>query len=241
MKVAIVGTCPSSRMQAANLPDDWQVWVCSPGNDDYPRIDLWFELHCDLDYPSENGVFHPYIDWLNKQQFPVMAQRLDLFPRAQEFPYEELVATYSAYFFTSQAAWMFAYALHTGATTIGLFGLDMAAQSEYEHQKPSLHYFRLVAEARGVQVVTPPDSEVLAPPPLYGYSYNSLMGRKLRTRELEIKQRITEMDRQIRELELTRQHFRGVLDNIDWVQQTWTGGIPSEVNAVTVRSPENSK
>lgn len=242
MKVAVVGTCPSSRMLAVNLPEDWKLWVCSPGNDDFPRVDLWFELHCDLDYPTENGIWWPYINWVNAQQWPVMAQRTDLFPRAERFPYETLVEEFSNYFFTSQPAWMMAYAIHKGADTIGLFGLDMAAKSEYYHQKPAILYLTLVAQARGIKVLSPPDSEVLAPPPLYGYSYNTMMGRKLRVRELEVKERLAEMDLQIKDLELKRQHFRGVLDDIDWTQQTWTGGLPSDkVETVQVKSSMNSE
>lgn len=242
MKVAVVGTCPSSRMLAATLPDDWQIWVCSPGNDDYPRVDLWFELHGDLDFPSEKGVWRPYINWLNAQSFPLIAQRLDLFPRAKPFPHEALVKEFGEYFFTSQPAWMMAYAIYNKFDEVGLFGLDMSAQSEYEHQKPAMHYLTMVAEARGMRVLVPPESDVLAPPPLYGYSYNTLLGRKLRVRELEVRDRLAEMDLQIKELELKRQHFRGVLDDLSWMQQTWTGGIQSDnVETVQVRSPnENS-
>lgn len=241
MKIAIVGTCPSSRMMAVTLPDDWHTWVCSPGNDDFPRIDCWFELHGDLDFPTEKGRWLPYINWLNAQTFPLIAQRKDLFPRSSAFPYKELVDQFGPCFFTSQPAWMFAYAIANNVEEVGLFGLDMAAKSEYEHQKPAMMHFTCVAEARGIRVLVPPESDLLAPPPLYGYSYNTRLGRKLRVRELEITQSIAEMDAQIRALELKRQHFRGVLDNLDWAQQTWTGGIQTDdVETVYVRSKNES-
>ena len=224
--IAIVGTCPSSSHLALRLPSNWELWVCSPGNTNYPRVDAWFELHCDLDYPEEN--FADYIEWLNSKTFDVYAQRLDLFPKALLFPHEKLVSEFGPYFFTSQPAWMFAFAVSSGATEIGLFGLDMAAKSEYQHQKPAILHFTQIAEQRGIRVLVPPESDVLQPPPLYGYSFNSPMARKLRVRQLEIEREISIMDAEIRRLELRRQHFRGVLDENDWTQQTWTGGVYHE-------------
>lgn len=240
MKIAIVGTCPSSRMLACSLPADWSIWVCSPGNDDYPRVDLWFELHGDLDMPEERGRFAPYLAWLNAQPFPVMAQRLDLIPRATEFPIERMVEEFGPAFFTSQPAMMLAYAIsmmsgRQEANEIGLFGLDMAAQSEYHHQKPAVLHFAYLAHQRGIKISAPLESEVLCPPPLYGYSLTTPMGRKLRVRQQEVVAQIVDMDRQIRELEMRRQHFRGVLDENDWTQQTWTGGFQRPRDEVRVQ------
>lgn len=237
-KIAIVGTCPSSRGLALELPPDWEVWVCSPGNDGFPRVDVWFELHCDLDYYTEGKAWFRYLDWLNLQHFPVYAQRVDLIPRAKLFPHEQLVNEFSHFFFTSQPAWMLAFAISQGATDIGLFGLDMAARSEYSHQKPAILHFALMAQQRGIKVYAPPESDVLCPPPLYGYSYNSPVGRKLRVRQLEVEAHIADMDRQIRELELKRQHYRGVRDENDWAQQTWTGGLYREQGEVLHVAPK---
>ena len=160
------------------------------------------------------------------------AQNKDLIPRADIFPHERLVKEFSHFFFTSQPAWMMAFAISEKASQIGLFGLDMAARSEYAHQKSAILHFALIAQQRGIEVFAPPESEVLYPPPLYGYSFNSPMGRKLRVRQLEVEQQIAEMDKQISNLERKRQHFRGVLDENDWTQQTWTGGVYREEGKV---------
>ena len=235
MKVGIVGTCPSSRFLAVDLPPDWEVWVCSPGNDDFPRISWWFELHGDLDFPCERGYWNEYLTWLNLQTFPIYAQRLDLIPKATEFPYKRLVEEFGPYFFTSQPAWMMALAISEKATDIALFGLDMAAKSEYHHQKPAIHHFSVIAEQRGIRVMSPPESEVMTAPPLYGYSYNTPMGRKLRVREYEVKAELAKLDSEIRTLELKRQHFRGVLDENDWTQQTWTGGVGNDDQLIRIK------
>ncbi len=227
MKVAIVGTCPSSRLLSQRLPSDWKIWACAPGNEGVlQRVDLWFELHGDLDFPSEGGMWQPYFDWVNKQSFPVFAQDTKLIPRAMRFPVEELLKEFGYYFFSSQPAWMFAYAIHIKAKEIGLYG----------HQKPAILHFAQIAAQHNIKVLVPPESEVLQPPPLYGYNYNSPIGRKLRTRQREVEEQVRELDEQIEMLRMKRQHFRGVLDENDWSQQTWTGGLYKDDDLVYITS-----
>src|SRR5580698_10373126 len=46
LKVAMIGTAPSSRMLAPFNDPSWKIWACSPGNmNTLPRVDVWFELH----------------------------------------------------------------------------------------------------------------------------------------------------------------------------------------------------
>lgn len=233
-KIAIVGTCPSSRTLALRLPADWEVWVCSAGNENFPRVDAWFELHGDLECPWEGDRWGRYLDWLNGQTFPLWAQDLRLMPRAKRFPVERLLQRFGPYFFSSQIAWMFAFAMDQKASHIGIFGVDMAARSEFASQKPGLLHLIWLAEREGIEIVAPPESEILEPPPLYCYSFNSPMGRKLRVRQLEVEQEVAKMDAQIAELTAKRQHFRGVLDDLDWVQQTYTGGLHRPVPTLHV-------
>jgi hypothetical protein len=234
-KIALVGTCPSGQL-ATQLPDDWECWVCSPGNDGFPRIDLWFELHGDLDFPGEN--WWPYLNWLNMQRFPVMVNRIDLIPRGLLFPIDQAVSIFSDYFFSCQPALMFAYALmQEGVSDIGLFGLDMQARSEYQLQKPCMLHFAWLAGQRGIRVLAPPESEALISPPIYGYNLMSPMARKLRVRQMEAAAEIRKLDEQIRTAELRRAHFRGVADDNDWTMQTWTGGVYRETAEVVRIGP----
>lgn len=234
-KIAIVGTCPSSCALALELPDDWELWVCSAGNEGYPRVDAWFELHGDLDFSWERGRFAKHIEWVNAQDFPLYAQRLDLFPRAMEFPIEDVCKAFGVSFFTSQPALMMAHAILQNPEAIGLFGLDMAARSEYAGQKPAILHFARVCQERGIKVMAPPESEVLMPPPIYGYCFNSPMGRKLKVRECEVKAQVADMDRQIAALQEKRRHFLGVLDENDWSQQTFTGGLYKDPDMVRLK------
>src|SRR5713226_4715918 len=46
LKIAMIGTAPSSRMLAPFNDPSWKIWACSPGNmNALPRVDTWFELH----------------------------------------------------------------------------------------------------------------------------------------------------------------------------------------------------
>src|SRR3981189_2150960 len=56
LKVALIGTAPSSRMLAPYNDPSWKIWACSPGNMNVlPRVDVWFELHSDLLWPEHES------------------------------------------------------------------------------------------------------------------------------------------------------------------------------------------
>ena len=68
MKVAIIGTSPSSRMLAPFADESWQIWVCSQGNvGKLPRVSKWFEIHSITDLTGEEhrGWSLDYFTWLN--------------------------------------------------------------------------------------------------------------------------------------------------------------------------------
>ena len=70
LKVAIVGTAPSSRLLAPFNDPSWQIWVCSPGNmNTVPRVDVWFEIHNNLTWPENQHYGLPYLDWQTRQNY----------------------------------------------------------------------------------------------------------------------------------------------------------------------------
>src|SRR5262245_29911805 len=75
LKIAIVGTAPSSRGLAPFNDPSWQIWVCSPGNmNAVPRVDAWFEIHSNLLWPECRSYGEPYVNWLRQQTFPIYMQ-----------------------------------------------------------------------------------------------------------------------------------------------------------------------
>lgn len=238
LKVAIVGTCPSSRMLAPYDDESWEIWTCSPDNaGKLPRVNRWFEIHGDLGWENRQEWEIKFIDWLNNQDFKLYVQLTHLFREdAIQFPYEELVNEFGTYWFTSTFAWMMALAIKEGAAEIGIFGADMAANTEYGFQRPGMRRFIEFAEDRKIKVIAPMESDILQPPPLYGYSVSTPMGKKLAIREREILKRVTDLrsrrERAIREFDHEIDHLVGALDQLDYDIKTWTGE-PTVINQPT--------
>ncbi len=222
-KVAIVGSCPSSRLLAPYRDESWEIWGFSPDNlNILPRMTVWFEVHGDWGWTGYDPTLEQnYIAWVNTLPCQVYAQRQDIFPKAELFPAEKLVEKFGPYWFTSTVAWMLAFALENGVTELSIYGCDMALKDEYDHQLPACHRFLEIATDRGVPVYVPPESDLLNPPPLYGYSITTPLGRKTEVRHRELRGRIKNLDKQISELTQQRTHLIGAMDGNEYIQARW--------------------
>lgn len=168
------------------------------------RIDAWFELH-NLGYPEYQSAMRGYVEWLRKksddEEFEVYAQDQRFFPKAITFPKDEMIGHFGRRFFTSSFAWMMAYALTKGVKEIGLYGIDMADSEEYRRQRAGVHHFLDIAEASGVAISVPSESDILQPAPLYGYERNSPFVCRLETRRNELSSKIAYVKEQRVDLE----------------------------------------
>ena len=224
LKIAIIGTAPSSRGLAPFNDPSWKIWSCSAGNmNGIPRVDAWFEIHSNLLWPEHEAFGRPYIEWLNKQTFPVYMQDSSLVPRATPLPKNELIAEFGRYFFTSSFSWMIAFAIKSGANEIGLWGVDMASRDEYILQRSGGHYFIQEAMRRGIKVTLPPESDLLQPPPLYGFDDSTRFLRKINVREKELKDRLGGMRQQRDQLASSIVYLEGALEDIEYVRTIWGG------------------
>lgn len=224
LKVALIGTAPSSRLLAPFGDSSWQIWACSPGNQNIlPRVDAWFELHGNLLWPECKTYGAPYIEWLKQQKFPVYMQDQSFIPHAEVFPKEDMIKEFGKDFFTSSFAWMMAYAIHKGAKEISLYGIDMASRDEYILQRPGFFYFRQVALQRGIKVSAPHESDIMQSPGLYGYSEVTPFGRKILAREQEIKERLAGMRQQRDQLIHNITYLEGAVEDLDYIKSIWLG------------------
>lgn len=225
LKIAMIGTAPSSRLLAPFSDPDWTIWACSPGNmNTIPRVDAWFEVHSNLLWPECISYGKPYVEWLQQQTFPVYMQNQSLVPRATSLPIQELVNEFGKYFFTSSFAYMIAMAIKAGASEIALFGIDMASKDEYILQRPGGHYFMQEASKRGIKVSVPYESDLAQAPELYGYGDSTPFGRKIHVRKKELEERIAGMKAEQAKLVHSITYLEGALEDLTYIKDVW-GGI----------------
>ena len=226
LKVALIGTAPSSRMLAPFSDPTWQIWACSPGNQgQLPRVDVWFELHANLLWPENASYGAPYIEWLKSLKIPVYMQDQRYVPNAVTYPKDEMLAIFGRDFFTSSFAWMMALAISKmkEGDELMLFGIDMASRDEYILQRPGFYFFKHMATQKGIKVSAPFESDIMQPPGLYGFSDATPFGRKMAARDKEIKDRIAGAISQRDQLNHTITYLEGAREDIDYVRQIWGG------------------
>lgn len=224
LKIALIGTAPSSRMLAPYSDPSWKIWACSPGNMNVlPRVDAWFEIHGSLLWPENKHYGEPYIQYLSQLKVPVYMQDKRYCQNATPLPMKELVEEFGPYYFTSSFSWMMAMAMKEGAKEIALYGIDMASRDEYILQRPGAYHFFNEARKRGIKITAPYESDIMQPPGLYGFSEVTPFGRKLIARTQELKDRITGMRQQRDSLINQITYLEGALEDIDYVQAIWGG------------------
>lgn len=231
MKVAIIGTAPSSRDLAPYNDPSWQIWGCSPANHGVlPRVDVWFEMHPrqHLLHPAHRSWGDPYVKWLERQTIPVyVLSSWPNLPNATVYPLSDVVAEFSPHFFTSGPVYMIALAILKGATEIGIWGIDMATAEEYADQRPGCKFFMLEAVKRGIKFHLPPQSDLLTLSPLYGYLDESPMWLKLCARGEELRAQMQQAERDLEEAKYKFAFFKGAWDGNEYTKRTWVTGNDS--------------
>lgn len=237
LKVALIGSAPSSITLGPYSDPSWQIWACSPGAYGVAgRMDAFFELHrWKPPTAGKPGTGDPwfsveYIHWLQEHPCVWVADPAALpeLKHGHMLPHKELVSKYGPYFFTSSLAWMHAMAIEAGATTIGYWGVDMAATEEYGYQRAGCQFFTMLARAKGIEVIVPEESDLLIPPPLYGVCELDHAWIKMQARRKELTARMNMIVQQDTQVKQEFFFVRGALDDMDYMQQTWAGdkGVP---------------
>lgn len=245
LRIALVGTAPSSRMLAPYRDPTWTIWGCSPGNmNTIPRVDAWFEIHgVALNDPEDAHYAPQYIQWMNNLPVPLYMQDQQLCPKAITIPKDDLIAEFGPYFFTSSFSWMMAMAIKAieangivpGVSEIRLFGIDMASREEYIIQRPGAYHFFQEAARRGIKISAPNESDIMQPPPLYGYSDVSPFGTKLRARKKEIAGRLGPMRQQRADIDRNITYLEGALEDLDYIACI-NGGVQDNSNSTYLES-----
>jgi hypothetical protein len=216
-RIAIVGFAASYREAPYDDPSV-EIWGMNELWKYLSRWDRWFELHPrgvfakegdrdqaahvawlqQLDGTKPVYMLEAHADIPGSVAYPLAAMTAHFFP-GQDRPY-----------FTSSIAFMLALAIAEQPDWIGLYGIDLASETEYANQRSAAEYFVGLARGRGIEVVIAKGSALLKSSAVYGYDQQPgqsqrVMGRPWLTR------RINEITQQRDKVLSTLQSFDGAL------------------------------
>ena len=193
-KVAIVGCADSKDEVNFNDPDCefWGVnnlYYTMPG-----PWSRWFDLHS---FAYENGKWlrrgdadfrkqpvDKYLTELQNLNMPIYMQAPNpIVINAVLYPIDDVLAKFGNYF-TNTISYMIAFAILEGFKHIGIYGVDMAVDSEYRWQRPSCEYFIGMARGMGIDVYLPDSCDLLKT--RYLYAFHEI-------REMAFNKKITKM------------------------------------------------
>lgn len=239
LKVAIVGTAPTSKMLAPFDDPSWQIWACSAGNmNQLPRVNVWYEMHAinEMMAPENRAMAEPFFAWLKQQSdagmFDIVMLEFNKFvPKAVPYPRDRMISLFGRNWFTSTVAYMMAVAIANGAQEIALFGVDMAADQEhYQAQRAGCVRFIEIAMERGIKVHVPDESCLLASTPMYGYWEGTPFGRRLNATIQIVQGSYSQKVAQRDQLNLEINYFAGALEQLRYFQRTWVDGADLDID-----------
>lgn len=194
-KIAILGFAETVKDAPVNDPT-WELWgmngfwrAAKPDfGIDVPesRYSLWFDMHS-VEYTRAYGKAAGFGDaqerWL-EQQHPFTVFMLDdspAFPSVLSFPIDRVVKSAGRDYFTSTVAYAIAYAASLpDVAEIGLWGIDLAHDTEYGDQRPCAEYHIALAEGKGIKVTTHAKAALMKQRHRYGYEPADPLGRDMR-------------------------------------------------------------
>ena len=111
---------------------------------------------------------------------------------------------------------------------LGFWGVDCSATEEYGSQRPGAHFFFMKAREVGIDVVLPPESDLLMPPGLYGYVENDPWFRKTMTRRREYEHALGTAMTEARVAQEKILRLQGNIEDMQWNLNTWAGRRQTE-------------
>lgn len=151
MDVEIIGGSPTWTL----APFKGEVWVHGNQLDRFQgkKVDRIFEIHDILTNQHET-----YPQWLVDHNIPMIVGNFPIkADHVKEFPNECNVLGK----LTSTPAYMMALAIHEGATSIGIYGVEMGVDNhEYFKQRAGMYAWIGYAMGKGIKITIPDESSL---------------------------------------------------------------------------------
>jgi hypothetical protein len=195
-RIAILGFAETVKDAPVNDPT-WELWGMNgfwrAAKPDFgitvpeERYSAWFDMHTveySREYGKRAGFGDAQVEWLAKPHpFPIyMLTAHESLPAVRRFPIEEVIASTGRDYFTSTVAYAIALAASMeDVAEIGLWGIDLAHDTEYAEQRPCAEYHLALAEGRGIKVTLHPKSALMRQLHRYGYEEQHPLLEELRS------------------------------------------------------------
>lgn len=227
-KVAIVGFAPSSMEDVKFVWDDpdMEIWGINQLYMAFPKMaekaTRWFQIHHRHSYDACVTRDHSHHEWLAKQtKFPIYMQRKEPdIPMSIKFPVIEILQKFRRYF-TNSISWEIAVAILEGFKEVHLYGIDMAQDSEYAFERPSVEYFLGYLEGTGAKLVLPDKCDLCKSMWLYPFEDDAPFRAKVEARRQELRGRLNQSIQQESQGHDIRLQVLGALDDLNYIEKTW--------------------
>jgi len=235
-KVAILGFTLTRDLAPFGDPE-FEIWGLNELYMFIPRWTRWFEIHSREAYESDKKRVSDHVERLKGMSCPVYMQRhWDDIPGSVEYPLAAIEAAFpnptpgTRCYLTNTISYMIALAILEGFEEIHVYGVDMAAGSEYSHQRPSCEYLLGIAQGRGIKVVVPAEADLLKTIFYYGYEQPKIeqFAKKLASRKQEMQSRMNEAQAQMNQLQAQmetlkemRAQYAGALQDVEYNIVNW--------------------
>lgn len=219
MKVAIVGTAP--QWQEAPFEDtSWKIWGVSGLFPAAPRINRLYEIHDLKTYEAGVKPREGFEEFALSMKEHFFCHPDLPFPEATKYDFEKRLKHFGPYF-TSSVGWMIADAILEGAEEIGIWGVNMAHETEYGYQKPGCTFLLGWARALGIKITIPDTSELLAAPWIYAYQPKPPVLIANEDRKEKYRQNIKLAEQNMMNAVKDKAFCEGVIHNIEHFEKNW--------------------
>ena len=248
--ICIVGFAPSSMEDAQFYFGDpeWEIWPLNQLYMAWPRIlpenrmperrnvTRWFQIHHRHSYDQTVSRDHSHHEWLGKQtDFPIYMQKKEPdIPASVTFPVQGIIDFFKRRYFTNSISWMVALAIYEAVTMkipdakIAMMGVDMAQDSEFAFERPSVEWMLGWAEGAGIQFILPQKSDILKTIWLYPFEDDAPMRSKIEARRIELRGRINQSLMVEQQTHDERCHLQGALENMSYIERSWVASVKDQ-------------
>jgi hypothetical protein len=212
----------------------------------------WFEIHNIWFSQRQNKLvrreledfrgqkIEDYLKGLASLNIPVYMQThwVDIVPLSVQYPLQDVLNFFmlpnerkpwtmdetQARYLTNTISLEIALAIYEGFKEIQVWGVDMQAGTEYEHQKPSCEFWAGVALGMGIKFSIPDEAHLLKTKFIYGFEepLQNKWTKMMKKTQADLEHKMMHTQQQVEQLRMTLEQYRGAIHMGQEVNRMWT-------------------